>query len=74
MQYYNDFDLIVHTFALQGNTSMIEVKDLESCQVLTSLTFESEISRMIFRLLGLYLGMLNSIANPILYAFCYPDF
>ena len=49
-------------------------EDFIQFQNLVKLTFDSEKSRMIFRIIGLYLGMLNSIANPILYAFWYPDF
>ena len=41
-------------------------KDLIQYQNLVELTFDSEKSRMIFRIIALYLGMLNSTANPIL--------
>ena len=63
-------DLVVN----QERNCSCQFKDFVRFQTLVELTFESEKSRMLFRIIGLYLNLLNSIANPILYAFWYPDF
>ena len=60
--------------ALQDQTCDMEVKDILNIDEVIKITFESEETRTMFRILGIYLSMLNSVANPVLYAFWYPDF
>ena len=62
------------TIALQDKTCDIEVDYMLEMDVVIKHIFESEQTKTIFRLLGLYLALLNSLANPVFYAFWYPEF
>ena len=87
---YKSFSSFEHEISERSSLDLDLVKDClvlvlhdQSCYLskdsieLTKLIqaiFESEKTRTIVRMLGVYLTMLNSIANPILYAFWYPEF
>ena len=60
--------------ALHNQTCYFETESLIQIPFLINSIFQSEETKTILRLLGVYLPLLNSIANPVLYAFWYPDF
>ena len=61
-------------FALQEQTCEMEVNEMIELDVIIKHIFEPEQTKTIIRMLGLYLALMNSLANPVLYAFWYPEF
>ena len=60
--------------ALQNKSSQIEVENISNVDDFTKLILQSVEMKIFSNIFCNYLSMLNSLANPILYALWYPDF
>jgi hypothetical protein len=60
--------------ALENKTCYVETKNVLELNSFIQSSFDSEEIKTMLRLLGIYLPLLNSMANPVLYALWYPNF
>ena len=60
--------------ALQDKNTYIQAENITDVHDFTKLIFQSLDMKIISNILGNYISILNSLANPVLYALWYPDF
>ena len=60
--------------ALQNKSSQFEVENISNVDDFTKLILQSVEMKILSNIFGNYVSMLNSLANPVLYALWYPDF
>jgi len=60
--------------ALQNQSCIIQTNNITSLREYTKLILQSLEMKVSSNILGNYIPMLNSLANPVLYALWYPDF
>ena len=60
--------------ALSDKNTYIHAEDINDVNSFTKLILQSLEMKILSNILGNYVSLLNSLANPILYALWYPDF